>query len=222
MARQIFIGLVAEGPTDIRFLKSIVSRTFQYIALNECDYDLDLQFYPVNVSKIGLDFPELALKAWKEGVETIGMTVLAIHTDADRETYETRRRQKIIPAQEALEKHEEGCSRYLTPIIPVRMIEAWMLADKRLLKEEMGTDKSDQELEIARDPETIADPKSVIEKAIRIATADKPKRRQRLSISDLYSIIGDKVSLSEMERLDSYRKFQDEVRDTFRNLNCLH
>lgn len=222
MARQIFVGMVTEGPTDIRFLQSVVARTFQYIVYNEGTYDVDLQFYPVNVSKIGLDFPNLAKEAWKRGTADFGMTVLAIHTDADRETYEIRRRQKIDPAKEALEALEVGCSRYLTPIIPVRMIEAWMLADIRLLKEEMGTDKSDQELGIARNPETIADPKSVIEQAIRIATADKPKRRQRLSISDLYFIIGDKIKLSELERLDSYRKFQDEVRETLRKLNCIH
>lgn len=113
---------------------------------------------------------------------------------------------------------EEYC-KLLTPVIPVGMIEAWMLADKELLKSEMGTRKSDHELKIDRNPETIADSKSCIEEAIRIATIGLPKRRNKLSIADLYEIMGDKISIESLMRLDSYRKFVDEVRKTYQSLN---
>ena len=126
-----------------------------------------------------------------------------------------------MPAQQALDNLDEDCCKLLTPVIPVRMIESWMLADTELLKDEMGTNQSDHDLGIDRNPESIADPKSLIEQAIRIATEDKPKRRQRLSIADLYSIIGDKIPLLALERLPSYKKFQDEVRATYKALNCL-
>lgn len=42
MGRQIFIGLATEGTTDIRFLESIVHRTFEDIALNEGQVDIDI------------------------------------------------------------------------------------------------------------------------------------------------------------------------------------
>ena len=120
----------------------------------------------------------------------------------------------------AKDANDDYC-KILTPVIPVRMMEAWMLADKELLKSEIGTTKSDNDLKINRDPETIADPKAVIEEAIRIAQSDLPKRRQRLTISDLYAIIGDKISINKLLSLDSYQKFQDEVRATYRTLNYM-
>lgn len=221
MGRPIIIGLVAEGPTDIRFLKSVVTRTFHHIAYTECTYDLDIEVYPLDTSKVGLDFPEFAKQASRDGMSKYGIMTLAIHTDSDKDSYETRKQHKFVPAQQALDNLDEDCCKLLTPVIPVRMIESWMLADTELLKDEMGTNKNDHDLGIDRNPESIADPKSLIEQAIRIATEDKPKRRQRLSIADLYSIIGDKIPLSALERLPSYKKFQDEVRATYNALNCL-
>ena len=221
MTVQIFIGLATEGTTDIRFFESIVRRTFQEIALRECRPDIDIDIRRLNTKKTGRSFIEYVKQASYDGVKDFGMMVLAIHADADRETYDGRRRYNIDPAQEELDKQGDDYCKILTPVIPVRMMEAWMLADKELLKSEIGTTKSDNDLKINRDPETIADPKAVIEEAIRIAQSDLPKRRQRLTISDLYAIIGDKISINKLLSLDSYQKFQDEVRATYRTLNYM-
>lgn len=221
MVVQIFIGLATEGTTDIRFFESIVRRTFQEIALQECRPDIDIDIRRLNTKKTGLSFTEYVKQASYDGVKDFGMMVLAIHADADKETYDGRKKYNIDPAQEELDKQGDDYCKILTPVIPVRMMEAWMLADKELLKSEIGTTKSDNDLKINRDPETIADPKAVIEEAIRIAQSDLPKRRQRLTISDLYAIIGDKISINKLLSLDSYQKFQDEVRATYRTLNCM-
>lgn len=221
MVVQIFIGLATEGTTDIRFFESIVRRTFQEIALQECRPDIDIDIRRLNTKKTGLSFTEYVKQASYDGVKDFGMMVLAIHADADKETYDGRKKYNIDPAQEELDKQGDDYCKILTPVIPVRMMEAWMLADKELLKSEIGTTKSDNDLKINRDPETIADPKAVIEEAIRIAQSDLPKRRQRLTISDLYAIIGDKISINKLLSLDSYQKFQDEVRATYRTLNYM-
>lgn len=221
MVVQIFIGLATERTTDIRFFESIVRRTFQEIALQECRPDIDIDIRRLNTKKTGLSFTEYVKQASYDGVKDFGMMVLAIHADADKETYDGRKKYNIDPAQEELDKQGDDYCKILTPVIPVRMMEAWMLADKELLKSEIGTTKSDNDLKINRDPETIADPKAVIEEAIRIAQSDLPKRRQRLTISDLYAIIGDKISINKLLSLDSYQKFQDEVRATYRTLNYM-
>lgn len=220
MSKQIIVGLITEGPTDIRFLESIVRRTFEEIAF-ECIQDIDIYIHSLNISK-NSSFVDYTVRASYEGITTLGIMTLAVHTDADRDTYQKRMNNKIIPAQNALNELNNDYCKLLTPIIPVRMIEAWMLADKKLLKSEIGTSKSDSELGINRDPEKIANPKHVIEEAIRIATEHLPRRRQRLSISDLYAIIGDTISLTELKKLDSYRKFQDAVKATYRALNYMH
>ena len=220
MSKQIIVGLITEGPTDTRFLESIVRRTFEDIAF-ECSQDIDIFVHTLKTSKVGLSFVDYTMKASNEGVKSLGIMALAVHTDADRDTYDERINNKILPAQTALNGMNDDYCKLLTPVIPVKMIEAWMLADKELLKSEIGTSKSDNDLGINRDPETIADPKSVIEEAIRIATEHLPRRRQKLSISELYAIIGDTVSITELAKLDSYRKFQDAVRNTYRTLNYM-
>ncbi|MBM6733790.1 DUF4276 family protein [Mediterranea massiliensis] len=221
MTKQIFIGLATEGTTDERFLKSLIVRTFEEIALTECVVDIDIFVQSISVGKSGLSFPEYVVKCSGEGLKR-GIMTLAIHTDADRETYEERIQDKIEPARQLLNQQaDEDYCKLLTPVIPVRMIEAWMLADKELLKNEIGTRKSDHELKIDRNPEIIADPKACIEEAIRIATSDLPNRRHKLSIADLYEIMGDKISIESLMRLDSYKKFVDEVRRTYRALNYL-
>lgn len=217
MNKQMFVGLAAEGTTDIRFLTGIVKRTLNEVAFQESRYNIDIYVNDIDVSKSGLSFTEYVANASREGVRQFGMMALAIHTDADTNTYEERFRNKILPTQEYLNNIEdEDICKLLIPIIPVRMTEAWMLADKQLLKNEIGTTKSDSELVINRDPEAFSDPKEVIENAIRIATQDYPKRRRRLNISELYSIIGDKLSTAELSRLESYRNFRAEVRNAYR------
>lgn len=220
MGKQIIIGLITEGSTDIRFLESIVRRTFEDIAF-ECVQDIDIFVHTLKTPKAGLSFVDYTMNASTDGVTSLGIMTLAVHTDADRDTYDERMKNKIIPARTALNGMNDDYCKLLTPVIPVRMIEAWMLADKELLKNEIGTSKSDNDLGINRNPETIADPKSVIEEAIRIATEHLPRRRHKLSISELYAIIGDTVRITELAKLDSYRKFQDAVRDTYRALNYM-
>lgn len=222
MNKQIIIGIATEGPTDRRFLKSIIQRTFEDIAWNECAENIEIYTYLLKTEKTGLSFPEYVVQASHDGICQYGIMTLAIHTDADRDSYNERWNNKIEPAQMALDETGEENCKLLTPVIPVRMIEAWMLADKELLKSEIGTTKSDSDLGLNRNPEAIANPKYVIEEAIRIATEHLPKRRQKLSISDLYAIIGDTISITKLEKLDSYRKFQDAVRITYRALNYIH
>ncbi len=149
--------------------------------------------------------------------------VLCVHVDADADADTIAYQTRIGPAFDAVAKQEETLCKNLVAIVPVHMTEAWMLADKELLKQEIRTTKSDQELGLARRPETIADPKETIKTAIRIAFEDAPRRkRNRITISDLYQPIGQQVSLEKLASLPSYVKFRDAVREVFVKLNYLH
>jgi len=108
-------------------------------------------------------------------------------------------------------------------VIPVRMIESWLLADKDLFKKEIGTDKTDGALGINRNPESIANPKEVIKDAIRIARQDIVQRRRKdLTIRDIYMPLGQKIGVDKLNTLPSYRKFRESVKATFRLLNYLN
>ena len=221
-ARQVFIGFTTEGTTDVRFLEKIIERSFEEIAY-ECQGDVEPVIWPLVVDKNNLSFREYALKAAQQGVDEIGMTVLCIHSDADDATNQNVLVNKFVPAQDLINTQDDNSTcKILVPVIPVRMMEAWMLADTDLLRKEIGTTKTDNELKVNKAPETIADPKATVEEAIRIARQEKTKRkRKELKIGDLYLPIGQKISIDKLVKLPSYRQFQDDIRQAYRKLHLM-
>lgn len=223
MARQIFIGLMAEGTTDQSFLKSVIERTFDDIRF-ECNSDIDIfDIEEVKVST-GTSFIEKVLEASVKGFETFGMMILCVHADADNKKLEDTYLNKINPSIEKLRrKGDDKFCQTLVAVVPIQETEAWMLADKELLKQEIGTDKTDNELQLNRQPEQIANPKEVIENAIRIAREEFVKRRRKkLTIGDLYLPIGQAVDLEKLDNLESYKDFKRNVRQAFIRLNLLN
>lgn len=222
MSRQIFVGLFSEGSTDNRFLESIVTRTFDEIGF-DCNGEVETEVKSISINKAGKSFSEQVVEASKKGIEDYGIMILCVHTDADNSDDTQMFKSKITPAQTELNsKDENDYCKILTPIVPIQMIEAWMLADKELMKEEIGTDKSDNELGINRHPETISDPKYTIEEAIRIARSDLTKRRRKdLSIAELYLPIGQKISQEQLCTLNSFKKFKEAIRNAYRQLNYM-
>lgn len=221
-ARQVFVGFTTEGSTDVRFLRKIIERSFEEIAY-ECQGDVEPVVWPLDVKKTDLSFSEYALKAAQQGVEEIGMMILCIHSDADDATIQNVLDNKIAPARELINAQSDDTTcKILVPAIPVQMMESWMLADKDLLKNEIGTTKTDNELGINRSPESITDPKAVIEEAIRIARQEITRRRRKeLRISDLYLPVGQKVSIDKLKGLPSYRRFQEDIRQAYRELHLM-
>ena len=224
MAHQIFVALTTEGTTDVRFLENIVQQAFEYVA-SECSRDIDIISYTLETTKVGKDsFADYVVAAAREGL-TAGATTIAVHSDSDRNTYDERKAYNFVPVQEAVNalSDDEAC-KLITPIIPVRMIEAWMLADKPLLKIEIGTTLSDHDLGIDGNPEQMADPKERITVAIRTAndraTHKSPVRN--VDISDLYEILGQSLEPEKLMSLESYQRFLDEIRATYREIGVMY
>lgn len=221
MTRQIFVGLVTEGTTDERFLESIVRKTFEDIAF-ECQGDFEIELTIVKVLKYR--FVNDVMTAAKIGVQNYGIMVLCVHADADNDSDERAFNDRINPAIRAvLNSHDHDLCKLIVALVPVQMTESWMLADISLLKAEIGTNLSDFDLGLHRNPESIADPKHAITEAIRLCRANmRRRRRQDLTISDLYLPLGQKINLRRLEGLPSYTKFRTAVRQAFVDLNYLH
>lgn len=222
MSRQIFVGLLSEGTTDNRFLESIVTRTFDQIGF-ECNGEVETEVKLISIDKFGKNFIEQVVEASQKGINDFGIMILCVHTDSDNASDLTMFNTKINPAQNELNTKDENLfCKILTAIVPVQMIEAWMLADKELLKSEIGTTKSDNELGFNRNPELISNPKVVIENAIRIARAELTNRkRKELKIGELYLPIGQKININDLDILPSFVKFKESIRQAYRKLNYM-
>lgn len=221
MSNILTIAYTTEGSTDQRFLKSIISKVFEDAAFG-CQGTIDI-FDPIFIK-----FPKKAdfvrdLMEVSAEAHSIGINVLCVHVDADDKSDEQVKQFKLNPAFTAIEKQQKNVScKNLVAIIPIHMTEACMLADKDLLKDEIGTDMSNTDLGISRPPEMIADPKKNIENALSIAQAHLPKRRKKILIEDLYQPIGQKVAIEKLETLSSFNKFKISVEEALRKLNYLN
>jgi len=222
MTRQIFIGLFTEGITDTKFLLSVAQRTFDEIGF-DCNGDVETVIIPISLNEPGLSFCEKVISASLKGFKEYGIMVLCVHADADGPSDDNVMHNKIIPAQTKLEEYSDmEICRIQVSVVPVQMIEAWMLADKTLFKKEIGTNINEVDLGIYKEPEEITDPKSVIKDAIRISREDLTRRRRHdLTINDLYLPIGQKIQIDKLNQLPSFNKFKNSIRIAYRKLNYM-
>lgn len=220
--KQLFIGLIAEGTTDIRFLKSIISKSIQEISML-CDNQVEV-FDPKEIKADGDDFVNKMLTASKRAWLNYGITILCIHTDSDNRSTDNAMQYKFTPFFNALkDMPEEEYCKHIVPTIPIQMIESWMLADKDLLKQLINAKEiSDTDLGIDKQPESYADPKSVIEEAIRKAMSNQPKKkRNQIGIADLYELLGNRLSLDKLRTIPSFTQFENNVINVFKELRLM-
>lgn len=220
---QLFVGLMAEGSTDYRFLKPIVEKTLFEIAFNEINQEIEILVFDVEYVK-GDRFVNNVFEASKRGFTEYGIMSLVIHADADALSSENVYRNKISPAILHLDKNNDlDICREIIPIVPVYETESWMLANKELFKKHIGTNKADLILGIDGNPEQFSRPKERIEDAIRIARQDLPSKiRNLMTIKDLYSILGESITIQELSVFDSYLDFQNNIRNSLKRLNLLN
>lgn len=224
MSNFLLTSLFTEGTTDIRFLESVVKTTLDNLAF-ECSGDIETKLEIIKIEKKGLSFNQQVFKAAEKAKNDFETLILFIHTDSDDKDDSAVFSHKIIPAIEFILYQEDNqvCKK-IVPVVPIQMTESWMLADKELLKSEIGIEMSDFDLGIHRHPEDMANPKAIIENIIRVSKENQVKRRRGkgLVIADLYQIIGQKIDISKLEKLDSYMKFKNSLREKLTELNFYH
>ena len=222
MPIQLYIGFTVEGTTDTRFLTQVIQNVFEETAL-DCRTDVVIEDVRlVEVPKT--EFIETMLRASRQAVSEYGISVLCIHADSDARNIANVMEFKFTPFVEALNPlaDDEYC-KAIVPVIPIQMTEAWMMADKELLKIKIAAQgKRDIDLGLERSPEAYADPKQAIVDAIRIAQAEKTKRRRNeLTINDLYDEMGQSIPLQRLRELPSFQHFEENVRSAFRSLGYI-
>ena len=220
---QLFVGLMAEGATDYRFLKPVIEKTLLDISYKESNKDVEILVFEVEYQKVG-GFPNHVFNASKDGYQKYGIMSLVIHADADDLNANTAYQTKIQPANNYIRSSDEiDICKELVAIVPIYETESWMLANKERLKKYIGTNKTDAQLDIEGHPESMRSPKEKIEEAIRIGRQDLPKKiRDKLTINDLYSILGESLDICDIENFVSYKDFVNNVKTMLRNCNFLH
>ncbi len=153
------------------------------------------------------------------------MNTLVIGLYTEGETDELAFNERIKPGLDLVKNtQDETLCKDVIAIIPVQMIEVWMLADIELLIKQLGSTKTRQELDLMfplKSLEKMADPKSKINQIIRMAFKDLPARKRRVNIGSLYSPLGQQIKLDILEQLPSYLKFKENLTEALIRLNYL-
>lgn len=214
---------MAEGSTDYPFLKPIIEKSLSEIAYNEIEKEIEILVFDIDYGKEG-GFSNFVLSASKTGINKYGIMCLVIHSDADALTPEFAYNERINPAIRYLHaQKDEILCKEIVPLVPVYETESWMLANKELLKKFIGTNKTDSQLGIDGHPETMSRPKEKIEEAIRIGREDLPKKiRKNVTIEELYSILGESISVNDLLSFKSYKDFQGNIKSSLTRMNLLN
>jgi hypothetical protein len=134
-----------------------------------------------------------------------------IHRDTDRSTREER----ISEIRTAVEKVMPGVP--WVPVIPVRMTEAWLVLDERLIREVAGNPNGRVPFQMpnARGAERVADPKALLKELLVTASELTGRKRQIFRASFPYHrkpILERSDPAGPVSQLRSWQAFDRDLR----------
>lgn len=217
----VSLALYAEGSTDYAFLRPLLFRLCEELCLREATQ-------PVEIAEdvLALDHPpelrempraerivaaaERAKGAWR---------ILFVHADADTDAARARSER----AQPAIDRLAEvfGAGSIAVAVVPIRMTEAWAIADGDALRLASGSTESDDDLGLPRTQavESAQEPKAMLDNAWRIAIA--ARARQRKNVGSVLSQLGETVALSRLRGLSAFQALEQDLRLALRSLHVI-
>ena len=223
--RTMTLALYAEGSTDGDFLPKIIERTAKNILAQHSSQSIQVRLpyskwnKPVDIVKRDQCILYIAR-------ETSIYDALIIHSDGDHRGYEQTLSELFEPGKklvlEAKDKAEEICSD-LVPLIPVRMTEAWMLADPDALCTVLGKKAEARVLGIptkAKLVEKELKPKKTLEQIIQAAYPQQSRDWKYFKLK-LYKELGSEISLTRLNEVPSYHQFVEDMTTVLQALNFI-
>ena len=132
--------------------------------------------------------------------------VLFVHRDAEAQLPEWRREEIARLLQDTRIRH--------IPVVPVRMTEAWLLANEYAIRCAAGNPNGTEDLrlpDIGR-LEALPNPKGVLHEALINASGRNSRRRSRISPERLVHLIPHYIDdYSSLRALKAFRELQDDI-----------
>ncbi len=217
----LVLAVYAEGRIDERFLPIIIQRTAEQILIERGQSVVDV-LDPIVLDFKGRTSSSRADRILGAARQAAGYHALVVHADADYPTPDRAMRERIQPGFDlAREAGDEVCEQ-LVGIVPVRMTEAWMLADLEALQSVIGTNLDAGALGIPQRPKQVeadSDPKQTLRSAIQNALIHRRRRSRRINLDKFYEPLARHVSLKRLQAVPAYRRF---VHDLTETLIALH
>ena len=197
--RQLLCGFYGEGTTDTRYFP-ILQRYVDKVCRKK-GIDADIFEVLANVPKVtGQSFIEEMREVEKAFAS---LELIFVHLDAD-----SRSSQQVLTNK--WQPWLETCNdpRIWLPIIPVKMLESWLLADKMALEETFIITSQDLDVCLSNmHPERLPAPKDTLR--------DIQKRGKQKRTRGFERLLAQRTRFTELEKLISFREFAKQIEDYF-------
>lgn len=193
-------GVYAEGPTDYDFLLPLLDRLLDSLAAS-----LFPGAYEVGSTE-GIDAPRGASGGRAEKIASAidvswgACTLFVIHADGAGDPAAARRN-CVEPGVEAARAKYAERHLAVAACIPMREIEAWMLADPEAFRTILGESSVPA---CPADPEREIDPKATLRRILKEGGVRRPPER-------IYAFFGERVRLEALRSLPAFRAFERDL-----------
>lgn len=149
----------------------------------------------------------------ERAVESFPCDLLFIHRDAERESLDER----LKEIEQALDGRQlRGASP--VKVIPVRMMEAWLLIDESAIRRAAGNPSSRVDLDLPKlnAIERAADPKHSLHRALRSAYECTGRRRDRFNVDKAVHRVAELIQdFRPLRQLPAFKAFEASTRQAF-------
>jgi hypothetical protein len=192
-------GLYAEGPTDYAFLLPLLDQLLPQIAVEA------LPEIPIIGPSVGIDAgPRAPARRDARIAAAIRAhwdqcTLFVIHADGAGDPHRALREQ-VEPGLSAVRTEHPDLA--AVACVPVREIEAWLLADGAPFRKLFPSATA---LALPDQPEGLIDPKRTLREVLTSSGGSA------LRGLDVFDFFGANVNPAELRRLPAFRKFEEEL-----------
>lgn len=216
--KALVFGFYAEGPTGYAFLQPLIERILQNLLP-------DADILPLSIMTHAATQIE---KLQAVACQASGYHLVVFHLDADNRDAQKALEERFQPGYDSLQTLEacadgQPPNTHIVPVIPIRMTEAWLLADFESFRAVVGTPLQAKDLGFATHPhlvEGIPDPKAVFKKGLQDAV-QRRGRRKPLDPSDVYGPLAARLNLELLAKIPAYEQFIERLSVELTNLGYI-
>ena len=149
---------------------------------------------------------------YKAALELYPCDVLFVHRDAEAQLSALRREEIANVLHGMVVRH--------IPVVPVRMTEAWLLADENAIRSAAGNPNGRENLNLPdiRRLEDLPNPKTVLYNALTTASGLNARRRSRLPVRQRVQLIPNYIDdYSRLNVVPAFQNLQQDIRVLIEN-----
>lgn len=143
-----------------------------------------------------------------KALELYPCNVLFIHRDSEGEPHSSRQAE-IETATSKISSYQS-----IVEVIPVRMMEAWLLIDEQAIKTAAGNPNGRYNVTLPKNTmlEKISDPKLVLKNHLKQASGLKGRQLDKFNVGKAVHLVADNIDdFSALKNLPSYRAFVEKL-----------